>query len=28
MHMGDNGGQATEGSSVSSIKCNRYWHLD
>jgi len=31
MHMmirGENPGQATEGSAVSSIKCDRYWHLD
>jgi len=21
-------GQATEGSTVSSIKCDRWWHLD
>jgi len=26
--MGDNPGQATEGSTVSSIKCDRCWHLD
>jgi len=25
---GDNPGQATEGSTVSSIKCNHCWHLD
>ena len=26
--QGDNPGQATEGSTVSSIKCDRCWHLD
>ena len=26
--QGDNLGQATEGSTVSSIKCDRCWHLD
>ena len=25
---GDNTGQATEGSTVSSIKCDRCWHFD
>ena len=25
--QGDNPGQATEGSTVSSIKCDRCWHL-
>jgi len=24
----DNPGQATDGSTVSSIKCDRCWHLD
>jgi len=24
----DNPGQATEGSTKSSIKCDRCWHLD
>jgi len=30
MHMmiRDNPGQATEGSMVSSIKCDHCWHLD
>jgi len=26
--QGDNPWQATEGSTVSSIKCDRCWHLD
>jgi len=26
--QGDNPGQATEGSTVSSIKCDHCWHLD
>jgi len=26
--QGDNPGQATEGSTVSSIKCDCCWHLD
>jgi len=26
--QGNNPGQATEGSTVSSIKCNRCWQLD
>jgi len=26
--QGDNSGQATEGSTVSSIKCDHCWHLD
>jgi len=26
--QGDNPGQATEGTTVSSIKCDRWWHLD
>ena len=26
--QGDNPGQATEGSTVSSINCDRCWHLD
>jgi len=27
-YHGDNPGQATEGSTVSSIKCDHCWHLD
>jgi len=26
--QGDNPGQAIEGLTVSSIKCDRWWHLD